>query len=889
MSESPLSEAIAELEADLRALSCSDAGDILLAMGKVGCLEESLESPPADVAALIDAASEATRTGLAEDHSAEETIEAVLALLARAREAAAGGTDPSDTPVEPAPAEETEENTSAELDAPASEDEPSVVAAEGSPAVEDDPIEQHLERAAALVMTVGMDDLTDLGTIHTELEGVYAGTAGTWPATAGLAEALTDLAHALILDECTAPHLAVDAIAQGVDTLQQLYRDIRREDRETLDVAGLTAEARALCRGDGIDAAAADVETEAAAEAGVEAPEHEASPFDEAAHGQAAADPEAPAVAGEPEAAPIEEPVFDLTQMDTDIFADFSAEAEEHLEGAETNLLSLESAPTDPDLLDSVFRSFHTIKGAAGFLNLEPIVRTAHAGEDILDSARKGQMTLTSPILDVLLEAVDLLKQLMAVVEAGLQAGSVQPLPVVPMIRRLHAVLSGDPVAPPSAPAEGSEETVLPQPEGPAGGEEPASPGQPPAPGLAAPPPKPSKAAQQFVRVDTEKLDQLVNLVGELAIAQTQVSQNPATLRANDPKLNKDIVQMVKISHDLQEISMSMRMVPIKGTFERMARMVRDLSRKMDKQVKFEMMGEDTELDKNVVEEIVDPLTHMVRNALDHGIESPEDRAAAGKSEEGTVTLEAYHKGGNIVIELREDGRGLDRDRILAKAVERGIVSPDETIPDDEIFKLIFNAGFSTAAQVSDVSGRGVGMDVVRRNIEKLRGTVDLTTEKGKGTTFVIRLPLTLAIIDGMVIGVGEERYILPLTSIVRSLRPSDDQLFTVLEKGEMLKVQDEMFPLIRLHERFDVPARHRDPKTGLLVIVESEGKRCALLVDELVGMQQVVIKGLDKALRQDRSFAGCAILGDGQVGLILDVNSMVGEVSQRGAYKAAS
>ncbi|MBT4498390.1 MAG: chemotaxis protein CheA [Gemmatimonadetes bacterium] len=538
-------------------------------------------------------------------------------------------------------------------------------------------------------------------------------------------------------------------------------------------------------------------------------------------------------------------------EVDGDIFLDFSSEADEHLSAAESTLLALETNPTDAELLNTLFRSFHTIKGAAGFLNLEDITRVAHVIEDVLDSARKGQLILTPAITDVILASIDLLKELLGKVEKQLEAGAVVPQDVSAFLARVRAAGKGEA---PNLAAEVSQPTA-------------------PADGATA---EPKRREQQHVRVDTEKLDQLVNVVGELVIAQTQVGQSPDVVGSSNQKLSKDISQLMKTSGDLQEIAMALRMVPIRATFERMARMVRDLGRKCGKQVEFNMRGEDTELDKNVVEEIVDPLTHMVRNSMDHGVESAEERRAAGKPEKGQVVLEACHKSGHVVIELSDDGKGIDRDKVFKKAVERGLVSAESELSDAEVFNLIFHPGLSTADKITDVSGRGVGMDVVRRNIEQLRGRVEVHSELGKGSVFTIKLPLTLAIIDGMVIGVGEERYILPLTSIISSLRPQPEQISTVLKKGEMVRVQDELFPLVRLHERFEVKPRHTDPCSALVALIEAEGNRCCLMVDELVGLQQVVIKGLDEELRQDPCLAGCAILGDGRVGLILDANGLV-------------
>ena len=576
--------------------------------------------------------------------------------------------------------------------------------------------------------------------------------------------------------------------------------------------------------------------------------------------------------------------------MDEDLFADFSSEADEHLATAETTLLSLENDPHDDELLNTVFRAFHTIKGAAGFLQLDDVIRVSHVVEDLFDAARKQQLTLTPSILDVVLASVDLLKQLLGDVEAQLGGAQTPPRDVEAFLARARALNSGEQVeeavaATPSAAPEVAPPQTVPVPS-------PASNGGN-AKSAAVRAPDNGRGQkhqdQHFVRVGTDKLDQLVNLVGELVITQTQVSQNPGVITSDDQKLGKDISQLSKISNDIQEISMSMRMVPIKGTFDRMARIVRDLARKCDKEVEFQVAGEDTELDKNVVEELVDPLTHMVRNSVDHGVEDPAARQAAGKGEKGLVKLEAFHKGGNIVIELTDDGKGLDRDKLLQKAVERGLARADENLSDKEIYNFVFHPGLSTAEKISDISGRGVGMDVVRRNIEALRGKVEVNSYPGRGSTFAIRLPLTLAIIDGMVIGVGDQRYILPLVSIVRSLQPGADDIFTVMGKGEMVQVQEELFPLVRLYRRFSVLPRCENPTESLVVLVEAEGQRFCLLVDELVGMQQVVIKALEEDMRTERCLTGCAILGDGQVGLILDPNGLATEVKDNGNASRAS
>jgi two-component system, chemotaxis family, sensor kinase CheA len=320
---------------------------------------------------------------------------------------------------------------------------------------------------------------------------------------------------------------------------------------------------------------------------------------------------------------------------------------------------------------------------------------------------------------------------------------------------------------------------------------------------------------------------------------------------------------------------MAMRLVPIGPLFRRMARLVRDLSRQFGKHVAMEMVGIEIELDRSIIEELSDPLMHMIRNALDHGIEDPRERERAGKPAEARLLLKAQHQAGQVVIEIADDGRGLDRGKILAKAVERGLISSVEGIPDAEAYSLIFQPGFSTAVQVTSVSGRGVGMDVVRRHIEKLRGRIEIRSTPGKGASFLIKLPLTLAIIDGLVVGVGQERYIVPLFAVREMFRPGDDIVWTVQQRAEMALVRGTLLPVLRLHRAFRLPARSEDPRELILVVAEVEGQRFCLLVDELIGKQEVVIKSLGETFRDVPGVAGGAILGDGRVGLILDLERL--------------
>ncbi len=378
------------------------------------------------------------------------------------------------------------------------------------------------------------------------------------------------------------------------------------------------------------------------------------------------------------------------------------------------------------------------------------------------------------------------------------------------------------------------------------------------------------------IRVAISKVDQLINLVGELVITQAMLAQNS---RALDPALYQQLLtgltDLDRNTRDLQESVMSIRMIPMSIVFSRFPRMLRDLANKLDKKVDFVTQGEATELDKGLVEKITDPLTHLVRNSCDHGIEMPADRLRAGKPETGTITLSAAHQGGSIVIEVRDDGRGMSREKILTKARERGMEVSDQ-MPDSEVWMLIFAPGFSTAEVVTDVSGRGVGMDVVKRNIAALNGTVEIDSAEGYGMKVSIRLPLTLAIMDGMSVGVGEEVYILPLSSVVESFQVKSDAVSTVGQGAHLVKVRDEYMPVIELEKVFQVPRFDFDKSSDIMVVVEADGCRVALLVDELLGQQQVVVKNLESNYRKVPNISGATILGDGKVALILDTGALV-------------
>ena len=385
----------------------------------------------------------------------------------------------------------------------------------------------------------------------------------------------------------------------------------------------------------------------------------------------------------------------------------------------------------------------------------------------------------------------------------------------------------------------------------------------------------PSKARMSSVRVDTDRLDRLVNLVGELVIGQARVAQE--VLASNpDTEVVTAIELLDRITRDLQDEAMGMRMLPIGPTFVQFQRVVRDLALSQDKEVALEISGQETELDKSIIEKIGDPLKHMVRNAVDHGLESAEERQRAGKPKKGKLKLAAYHAEGSIVIEITDDGRGLDADAIAAKAIKEGLIPADHNLSKDQIHHLIFHPGLSTAAQVTAVSGRGVGMDVVKRNIEDLRGRIDIKTEVGKGSSFKITLPLTLAIIEGMALAVGDEIFLIPLLSIVESIRPKKNEVETVAEKGEMVVVRGEALPLVRLHEQLSVFMERKCPSEALVIIVESGLKRYCLMVDDILGQQQVVIKTMEQNYKKVEGVAGASILADGRVAMILDITALI-------------
>lgn len=582
---------------------------------------------------------------------------------------------------------------------------------------------------------------------------------------------------------------------------------------------------------------------------------------------------------------------------DKEIIADFVAESLENLSTIEVKLMDLEQDPSDLDTINAIFRPFHTVKGVSGFLNFNKINKLAHISENLLDKARNGALSIEGEVIDVILESVDILKKMIENVQATLDTGT--PLEgdidTGQLIVRIEHFLTrsvgedkkllGEILVDKGAISETDLKDALDvqkKKDGKKLGEillekkkvetkevvsalrEQKKSGQP---------------AAHHVKVDAGKLDNIVDMVGELAIAQSMLRQNELIMTSKDRKLDQINNQLNMITSALQKTAMSLRMVPIKNTFQKMLRLVRDQAKKAGKEVQLVMSGEDTEIDRNMVEEIYEPMVHIIRNSIDHGLELPQEREAANKPKQGYIYLRAYHKGGDIVIEIEDDGQGLNREKIRKKAVSSGLIKEGEKLTEGEINNLIFHPGFSTAEKITDVSGRGVGMDVVKNKIiEKLRGRVEIQSSPGKGTTIFIRLPLTLAIINGMVVRVNGEKYIIPTLAVQESFRPKKTECHTVKRKGEVIMFRDSLVPLIRLDQLLALNGNDssgemdKAPWEKLVVVVENQERRRCLLVDELLGQEEVVIKSLGKGLTDVKGIAGGAIMGDGRVGLILDI-----------------
>lgn len=793
-------------------------------------------------------------------------------------------------------------------------------------------LEDQLNDMSLKLVMIDSDDLTSLGEILTKTEEI-----GELFKDNGVVEVdliftgLKNILEGVILDNITEKTVAMEIVGEGVNLLQEAQQELARGGEFKGDMDGFRSRLSERLR----------------IEIGSSEPVPDQTPSSQE-------DSE-----GSSQTAGENIPAAEMN-LDEELCMSFISESREHIETSEVSLISLEQDPEDSEIINTIFRCFHSIKGVAGFLNLHSIQSLTHEIENLLNDTRNGVISVTSSVIDLLLDAVDFLKEMIDDLELSLEND--QPVkeeyPVSQFIDRIKAIQHGF-LSPESEPDYGNRNMMLGEilvvqglitevelseaienqehgklvklgeilvekgildtaaleealaiqveKEGQRLGEILIESGQV-SPieiskaldeqsklrerklgevlvtqggakardvAVALRDQKKTAKTERTVKVDTSKLDLLVDMVGELVIAQSQVTENKTVLNLKDQKLIRDLSQMTRITSELQNTSMALRMVPIRQTFQRMIRLVRDVSRKSGKEVELILNGEDTEIDRNMVEALYDPLVHLMRNAVDHGIESPDERTKKGKPSQGQLQLSAYHQGGGIVIEITDDGQGLNRDKILTKAKSLNLIENEENASDTAVFNLILLPGFSTADRVTDVSGRGVGMDVVKKTMDKLRGRIDITSQPGEGSTFCLRLPLTLAIIDGMLIRIGDRRYIIPTLTIRETFRPEKGSYYTVQGRGEMLKIRDELLPLIRLYKLLEVPVSTTDPTEALVVVVENEGEQRCLLVDEALGKQEVVIKSLGDALKNVPGVAGGTILGDGNVGLILDIGGL--------------
>jgi two-component system chemotaxis sensor kinase CheA len=783
------------------------------------------------------------------------------------------------------------------------------------PSAEAPDLGTHLEQLAGRVVAMDPENIDAIGELHQQLLTTAAreGLALEVTEPIGVAAAQLDMIlKGVAPDNGDALELAAEHLHQAAAAAPE-QAEVLPEGLTDEPAAPQPAEAPAVETPEPVAEEPQEepvVESESGEQPVAEEPAEE-TPAEEPAAQETAED----APVEEKPAVEVEAPSFDgdavlPAETDMDLLKDFIVECMDHINMAEAALLELESNPDDLDQISVVFRAFHTIKGTSGFLDLQRIQKCAHLAENLLDRARDGQLRMTGGFADLALQSSDALKMMISELD-GLTPGD--PTPIPENFDELLAVLSdpegagvseeedtqpmrvGDILVGKGAAnrddVEQAAETQGTTPIGQKLVQDQKTQPKDVVDAVRTQKKMGTGTAESSVRVGTDRLDNLINMVGELVIAQSMVQQDPTVTESEGGRLNRNVSHAGKIIRELQDLTMSLRMVPLKPTFQKMARLVRDVSRKAGKQVQFVTEGEDTEIDRTMVETLGDPLIHMMRNSCDHGIETAEERLAAGKDPTGTVILRAYHAAGNVVIEIADDGKGLDREKILAKAVERGLVDAGKArdLPDNEVFGMIFQPGFSTAAQVTDVSGRGVGMDVVRKNIESVRGRIEVSSTTGKGTTVTLRLPLTMAIADAMLLRVGKQRYLLPTVTIEQSFRPEPGMVTTVAGQGEQVLLRGELLPVFRLNELFDIPESCTDPMEGLLIIIEGEGKRCALMVDEILGQQQVVIKSLGQALGTITGVSGGAILGDGRVGLILDSTGILKLATQEGRSPASA
>lgn len=554
---------------------------------------------------------------------------------------------------------------------------------------------------------------------------------------------------------------------------------------------------------------------------------------------------------------------------DKELLEEFLAEATDLLDTVDDDLISLEKDPCDLETLNRVFRAIHTVKGNASFLEYELLVAITHKTEDVLNKLRKVELTLTPEIMDVLMKAIGLVKTLLH----DIKREDIQDRPIDATINCLNDILANKNSAPPESDisSELRKDAPSTSPE--------KSPETTPSPAT----PQEEYTDKSTVRVDVKKIDDLINHVGELVLERNRMIQLLSEYQNGMDNIlfSEEFAKLAKrtnfVTSELQAQALKMRLIPVGNVFKKFPRIVRNLSRDLGKQVELQIFGEETELDRSVVDEISDPLTHLIRNALDHGLESPEERIACGKNPIGNVILSARHEGNRIIISIKDDGRGIDSEKVVVKALEKGLITEQQLaeIGQQEIFDLLFLPGFSTRESASDLSGRGVGMDVVRTNIKKLHGIIEIKSEKEKGSEFVLKLPLTLAIIKSLLVDVSGETYSIPLSAIVETLRVRKEDFHTIGGR-KILPLRHSTLPLLNLSQIFGITSAIKDREYCYIVVVGAAEKRLGLLVTRLLGQQEVAIKSLGAYLADIPGIAGSTIMGDGKVALIVDPAKLI-------------
>jgi len=726
-------------------------------------------------------------------------------------------------------------------------------------------LEKIIEEITADLVMVDLEDLPALSQIHEKFESLAKSDVEGAGEIISVAKGCAELLKKIILSEIQDKKAAMKALNEAVTVMQQVIRDGKSlKDFKVPEILEIGNGSATKDKGD-------SGSSKTAAES-------------------------------------VEEDIrytMHLTDADSSLIGEFITEAREHCSNAEQMLMNLETGEDKEGSINAIFRSFHTIKGAAGFLDLQPINVVSHESETLLDMGRKGTVKIEGRIADVIFDSIDILRQLLEAVEDTLSSGAEYDATeqISPILGRLRQLISNPEASDISEPSDRIGDKLIDmgvtsQKKIDEALRKKSSPDEKIGQTLVKQQVVPAKAVakalreqqqvrkekqaatsavKEMVKIDTERLDRMVDTIGELVIAESMVGQNEELLSKASHEITRNISHLNKITRELQEMGMAMRLVPVRGTFQKLARAVRDLTRKSGKQVELNLFGEDTEVDRSITDLIGDPLMHMIRNAVDHGIESPDDRVGYGKPVVGTVTLKAYHKGGSIYFEIEDDGHGLDKEKIYKKAVEKGLLEPGKELTDTETYSIILMPGFSTAQKVTDISGRGVGMDVVKKNIDAMRGNLEIDSELGRGTKFVMKLPLTLAIIDGMLVDIEDEKYIIPTLSVVESLSLTQDMISTVTSRGELINLRGELLPLIRVNRLFGLPEKSDDENAEhTVVVVEDNARKIGLVVNKLLGQRQTVIKSLGKTFSRQKWISGGAILSNGNIGLIIDIGGVI-------------